>query len=830
MSRVAFAVIALLFSLSAAQAEEGDSMLVLDASGSMWGQIEGEAKIAVAKSVLGDLLADLPAERRLGLIAYGHRRKGDCADIEEIVGVGADRAAIAAAVEGLSPKGKTPMADAVKLAAEKLKSTEEKATVILVSDGVETCEPDPCGVAAALEQAGVDFTVHVIGFDVTEENAQAQLRCIAENTGGQFIAAADAGELTAALEETVVAAPEPVKETKVRLRATELAGGVVIQEGLTWIVTPRLGGDPVVSQENAGMLDVEVAPGAYDIAVERPSDGLKGAQEAVVIRENSSKTVTIALEFPVEATVTPDPGGEVMAGANILVHWTGPDRKGDYITVVEKGADNGKFGRYAYTRVGDPAELRMPVEPGEYEIRYMLGRPIRTLASVDIKVTPASATLTAPETAIAGEEIKVEFTGPPAGSGDWITVVAPEADEKKYGDYHYTKQGSPATLRMPLEAGDYEIRFVQGNEKVLARRPITVAAAEATLSGPQTAVAGEEIKVEFSGPAPASGDWITVVAPDAPPNKYGDYYYTKQGSPATVRMPLEAGEYELRFVQGNKKVIARQPITVAAAEATLSGPATAVAGEEIKVEFSGPAPASGDWITVVAPDAEPNKYGDYHYTRQGSPATVRMPLEAGEYELRFVQGNKKVIARQPITVSEAVATLSAKDSAIAGETVSVDFTGPKPASGDWITVTAPDAPENKYGDYHYTRQGSPAKVRMPLEAGAYELRFVQGNKKVIARQPITVTEAKATLDAPETVVGGTFAKIAFTGPPAGSGDHIAISKMGSDDLKYERYAPATAGSPANLAIPKEPGDYELRYIHGNKKVLARQPITVTPAE
>ena len=79
-------------SASASEAS-GDSILVLDASGSMWGQIAGEAKIAIAKKVLGDLLSDLPADRRLGLIAYGHRRAGDCADIEELAAVGADSTA-----------------------------------------------------------------------------------------------------------------------------------------------------------------------------------------------------------------------------------------------------------------------------------------------------------------------------------------------------------------------------------------------------------------------------------------------------------------------------------------------------------------------------------------------------------------------------------------------------------------------------------------------------------------------------------------------------------------------------------------------------------------
>ncbi len=744
VARALISVISTFFlalSAPAAMAQDGagDSILVMDASGSMWGQIEGEAKITIAKQVLGDLLKDLPAERRLGLIAYGHRRTGDCADIEELATVGADRATISGAVAKLNPKGKTPMADSIKLAAQKLQYTEKKATVILVSDGIETCAPDPCGVAAALEAAGADFTAHVIGFDVAEENAQAQLRCIAENTGGTFVSAEDASGLSEALNETVIEAAEaPPPAANIYLRATELEGGLLIEDGLNWRIAKSGAADAAYSEDGAGTVETILEPGSYDVSVVRPSDGLKGEAKGVVVRSGVLKTVTIALTFPVEATVRTEPAAQAVAGTNIKVFWTGPERQGDYIQIAEKGGDG--YRSYAYARNGNPSELRLPVEPGEYEVSYMLGRPLRNLATAAITATPATATLAAKETAIAGEEVSVDFTGPPAGSGDWVTVVKPDDADNKFGDYHYTRNGSPATIRMPLEPGEYELRFVQNNSKVLARKPITVAAALASVTGPATAVSGEELKVDFTGPEPASGDWITVTEPDAPENKFNDY----------------------------------------------------------------------------------------HYTRSGSPATVRMPLEPGEYELRYVQGNKKIIARQAITVTAATATLSAKDSAIAGETVSVEFTGPAPASGDWITVVAPDEPDNKFNDYKYTRSGSPAEIRMPLDAGQYELRFVQANKKVLARRPITATAATATLDGPAAAKAGTVVPIAFTGPPPGQGDYIAISKVGSDDLKYESYVYTRAGSPANLRIPKEPGAYELRFIHGNKKVLARAPITVTP--
>ncbi|MEO0822571.1 MAG: VWA domain-containing protein [Pseudomonadota bacterium] len=197
---------------SMARANDDKTILVLDASGSMWGQIGGEAKIEIAQRVIGQLLNQMPEEDALGLYAYGHREKGNCGDIEMLVP--AERGtknAIRAAVNGLQPRGKTPLSATVAAAAEEMKYAEDRATVVLISDGRETCDQDPCAVAEALERAGADFTAHVIGFDVAEAEDIRQLSCIAEKTGGQFYKAADAVELVAALE-TVVVAPEPEPE------------------------------------------------------------------------------------------------------------------------------------------------------------------------------------------------------------------------------------------------------------------------------------------------------------------------------------------------------------------------------------------------------------------------------------------------------------------------------------------------------------------------------------------------------------------------------------------------------------------------------------------
>ena len=188
------------------------AVIVLDASGSMWGQIDGKTKIEIARDTLSGVLETLPADLDLGLVAYGHREKGNCSDIEEIVAPGPDsRQSIREAVGALNPKGKTPIADSVKTAAEALRYTEDKATVIVITDGIETCNADPCALATELDKLGVHFTAHVIGFGLSEEEGR-QVACLAENTGGKYLQASNADELTGALNETVTAAPEPKVE------------------------------------------------------------------------------------------------------------------------------------------------------------------------------------------------------------------------------------------------------------------------------------------------------------------------------------------------------------------------------------------------------------------------------------------------------------------------------------------------------------------------------------------------------------------------------------------------------------------------------------------
>src|SRR3546814_10992574 len=92
------------------------------------------------------------------MTAYGHRRKGDCMDIESLVALGPlDRDAMIKQIEGLNAIGMTPLTASVKQAIEQQRQTEQAASVVLVSDGLESCGGDPCRAVRAARQAGGGF-------------------------------------------------------------------------------------------------------------------------------------------------------------------------------------------------------------------------------------------------------------------------------------------------------------------------------------------------------------------------------------------------------------------------------------------------------------------------------------------------------------------------------------------------------------------------------------------------------------------------------------------------------------------------------------------------
>ncbi|MCB0346349.1 MAG: VWA domain-containing protein [Bdellovibrionales bacterium] len=304
-----------------AYADNSSLYYILDGSGSMWGRVDGKPKIEAAKNVMSELVNGMPADLNAGLIVYGHRRKGDCSDIEEVIPLGIlDKQAALTKIKQVSPRGKTPISDSIVKAADVVKGSEEAATIVLVSDGIETCSKDPCALTKSLRESGAKFVLHVVGFGI-QENDVEQLACIAEAGGGKFYQSRSADQLLSALKEVQnsvvekkplpkapVVEPEPepavvkqeVAKTTSSIRIKAKGPGRIAFEKPAWLKEPYYWKlvDPESGEEKGKFRGLEtqpVAPGDYQLVWHQLQHKSSDVVMGEVFTIESGKTTTVPL-------------------------------------------------------------------------------------------------------------------------------------------------------------------------------------------------------------------------------------------------------------------------------------------------------------------------------------------------------------------------------------------------------------------------------------------------------------------------------------------------------------------------------------------------------
>ncbi|MEN2467396.1 VWA domain-containing protein [Ornithinibacillus sp. FSL M8-0202] len=179
--------------------------VLLDGSGSMGAYIGNKTMMQIAKETINEFMKQVPGEANVSLRVYGHKGTGSnsdkelsCSTIEQVYGYAPyEETAFQKELDEIEPAGWTPLADALKQAEESLSQfdTENNTNLIyVVSDGVETCDGDPVAVAKSLSDSNAKPIINIIGFNV-DNQAQAQLKAMADISGGIFSTANDQSEL-----------------------------------------------------------------------------------------------------------------------------------------------------------------------------------------------------------------------------------------------------------------------------------------------------------------------------------------------------------------------------------------------------------------------------------------------------------------------------------------------------------------------------------------------------------------------------------------------------------------------------------------------------------
>jgi len=245
MSRLLLAAIALVASTLAVPAQQGGRsiVLILDASGSMNAALaSGGTRLEAAKAAVAAFVGKLDPNLRIGYRVYGHQsptRERNCKDTELLVGfntVAANRDAILGKTRGIKAQGYTPITHVITLAAGDIAAEPGEHVVVLVSDGKETCEGDPCAAAKALAAADAKLVIHTIGFNV-DVAARYQLHCIANVARGSYVDASGAADLGTKLGELVAKPPQTKTEItvpqqragKLQIKNPDFAGHVVTE-------------------------------------------------------------------------------------------------------------------------------------------------------------------------------------------------------------------------------------------------------------------------------------------------------------------------------------------------------------------------------------------------------------------------------------------------------------------------------------------------------------------------------------------------------------------------------------------------------------------------
>jgi hypothetical protein len=244
--------------------------IILDGSGSMKTLMGKTSRWQTALNVLKEVVTQLPDGFNVGLRVYGHREASTsprtCTDSQLVVPVKKlDRAGLLAAAGAVTPKGETPLVYSVLQAPADLKKAGG-GTVILITDGEESCKGDAVKAAAELKASGVDLRLDIVGFAVAAKKVQQDLTTFAQATSGRFYTAQSGSALAQAL---IVATIDRLPYRVYDASGKQVASGEA--------------GDPAL----------ELPPGDYKIAIKAGTQDVVAERIKVVLGKETKLQITL---------------------------------------------------------------------------------------------------------------------------------------------------------------------------------------------------------------------------------------------------------------------------------------------------------------------------------------------------------------------------------------------------------------------------------------------------------------------------------------------------------------------------------------------------------
>jgi hypothetical protein len=419
--------------------------LIVDSSGSMAAETDtGTLRIDAAKTVLTEVISTIPDVEgvNVGFRVYGHEgdntdagRAESCRSSELLVPMeGVDVPALTEQVEALQPVGWTPIGFSLEQAAkdfEQPASDDVVNAIVMVTDGLETCDADPVAIAGELRESGAGIITHVIGFGTTPEE-QDILSGIAEAGDGELLGSNNAGQLMSALFE-ILEDLEVVEETGTgETRDSPLGIG-------------RIG---VIGDYEVSVLTVE--PNADDIVTadgisEPPAEGNQYFMARIAVTYVGSTSGNPAVELNPQAV------GEQSTSYTAFNNMCGFGSFEDTLILATELFEGGSGEYNVCWQIDSEDEdslvmyIESNVDFNADPVWFSLGNPIEK--TVDPDTTPATA-----------EEAGDEPT-PSAREEDEPTPTEPEDNNRSSTPLESSRE-NPVPVGEVATVGDYEVSVI----------------------------------------------------------------------------------------------------------------------------------------------------------------------------------------------------------------------------------------------------------------------------------------------------------------------------------------------------------------------------------
>lgn len=619
--------------------DERATMLLIDGSGSMWGRLDADprAKIDIVRDIAGAKLTSVTGGKA-GFASFGHRRKGDCSDADVIAAPQTAREPVLGPLSKLNPKGKGPLALALRTTAPVL-GQSRPASIIVIGDGADNCQQDACAAAAEIAKAQPGLAVHVISL-AAEAGDIPQLACIAKATAGTFANVTSVAELKTAVDAAAalaLLAPEappkpadtalpaaPVTQGLVRATAALGSGGPSITLPLRWRIFAK--DNPSAVAEATGVdIEAKLEPGTYEAEV-----------TATGVSARKSFAAEAGRALPV---VVP------LAAARLTIKTTGskpsgPGAAAPLLTVQGSSEANG-----ATVIAAEGSLLDTVLVPGAYAVTVSNGG-VRQTRQISLALGEQK-TLDIPfELGHLEVSASAKDNGEPLS--DVTFIVAEDDPESPDGRREIARSGAPSS-QFALAPGTYYVTARSAQSEV--RQRIAIGAGEDLKRVLVLPLSPVKISVLIAGePATAAQTFVYQIS------DLGGQRPAMRRAGREVEALLTPGKYRVEVSLPGQNITGAQDFSVEAgrplamavridaAEVVLKAPGLAQTGSYFEI-------ADERGVAVWrATGAEPKAYlppGRYTARRDGREGLIEAAFAVKSGERRAVEFGPKLEVPKP---------------------------------------------------------------------------------------------------------------------------------------------------------------------------------------